>query len=392
MRQQVALADVCSLITDGTHYTPPSLPEGVPFLTVKDMGPQGLAFERSARISVEEFERARCGNSAPQVSDVLFSKDGTVGKVHVVRDDRDFAVLSSIAILRANSKVLEPEYLAHALRSPGVLRSAIRRKTGTAIRRVILADLQRVLIPLPALDEQRWIVRVLDTAESARQKRRLTITQGASLGAALYAEMFGACTGADDTLNQVAEITSGITKGRKPPASAVRNVPYLAVSNVQAGRLDLTLVKTIEASDQEVERFRLRIDDLLLTEGGDPDKLGRGALWRGELECCIHQNHVFRVRVRDRDQVEPEFLISQLAAAPGRAYFLRAAKQTTGIASINKTQLGQFPVLVPPIERQREFCRRLSRAEGLVRRQRTHLDQLDVLFASLQQRAFAGEV
>jgi type I restriction enzyme S subunit len=204
--------------------------------------------------------------------------------------------------------------------------------------------------------------------------------------------MFGGPEPCDRTLDQIASIASGITKGRKSPLADLQSVPYLAVSNVQAGYLDLKRVKTIEASPQEIERYRLQANDILLTEGGDPDKLGRGALWRAELARCIHQNHVFRVRVRDGQEVEPVFLSSQLAGSRGRAYFLRAAKQTTGIASINKTQLSGFPVLVPSIERQREFCRRLSRAQDLVERQRLHFAHLNALFASLQNRAFAGAI
>lgn len=125
----VALADACSLITDGTHYTPPDVGEGVPFLTVKDVTDSHLDFAGASRISPAEYERASQGNSSPLRGDILFSKDGTVGKVHLVDTDQAFAVLSSLAILRPRADV-DSGYLAHVLRSPSTLEQALTRKTG----------------------------------------------------------------------------------------------------------------------------------------------------------------------------------------------------------------------------------------------------------------------
>ena len=97
---------------------------------------------------------------------------------------------------------------------------------------------------------------------------------------------------------------SGITKGRKLNGQPVRTIPYLAVLNVQDRRLNLDVVKEIEATDAEIDRYRLQRDDLLLTEGGDPDKLGRGTLWNDESPECIHQNHVCsKVRLQSKEIV-----------------------------------------------------------------------------------------
>src|SRR5260370_20248201 len=129
---------------------------------------------------------------------------------------------------------------------------------------------------------------------------------------------------------------SGNTKGRNINVSPVRTVPYLAVVNVQDRALDLRQLKTIAATEAEIQRYRLQKDDLLLTEGGDPDKLGRGTLWSGEIDECIHQNHIFRVRLTD-SRFLPVFVNWVVGSERGKRYFLRSAKQTTGIASINLT-------------------------------------------------------
>lgn len=191
-------------------------------------------------------------------------------------------------------------------------------------------------------------------------------------------------------LGMISEVVSGITKGRRTSEST-RAVPYLTVANVQDRRIRLKSVKTIEATEKEINRYRLHSGDILLTEGGDPDKLGRGAVWSGEIDEVIHQNHVFRVRVTDT-RLRPEYLSWLMSSEGGKKYFAGAAKQTTGIASINSTQLKAFPVPVPPLGLQNEFAQRLADSSKIAALQARHLAKLDELFASLQHRAFTGQL
>ncbi len=257
--------------------------------------------------------------------------------------------------------------------------------------------LKRAMVAFPPLAEQRHIADILDRADAMRAKRREAIELLELLSSAAFNDLFGDVSVNDRSwpegvaLGDVADVASGVTKGRRLNGVATRAVPYLAVSNVQDMHLDLSNVKRIEASDGEIGRYRLLPNDLLLTEGGDPDKLGRGTLWRGELPECIHQNHVFRVRLRDA-KLEPLFLNWLVGSKRGKRYFLRSAKQTTGIASINMTQLRGFPLLIPPVALQREFARRVAAIDKLETAHRASLADLDALFASLQHRAFRGEL
>lgn len=251
--------------------------------------------------------------------------------------------------------------------------------------------------PVPPLSDQRRIAEVLDRAEALRAKRRAALAQLDSLTQAIFIEMFGDPVtnpkGWPDSkpLGEIADIVSGVTKGRNLEGKATRTVPYLAVLNVQDRALNLSVVKNIEATEDEIGRYRLKRNDLLLTEGGDPDKLGRGTLWGDELAECIHQNHVFRVRLKTAD-VNPLFLNWLVGSQRGKRYFLKSAKQTTGIASINMTQLRGFPLLIPPRPLQDKFARNVAAAEKLKAAHRSSLAQLDSLFASLQHRAFRGEL
>ncbi|CBK39921.1 protein of unknown function, putative Type I restriction endonuclease, S subunit [Nitrospira defluvii] len=160
-------------------------------------------------------------------------------------------------------------------------------------------------------------------------------------------------------LSDVADISSGITLGRKTKESELTEVPYLRVANVQDGHLLLGDLKMIAATRREAEKWALKDGDLLLTEGGDLDKLGRGACWREQLPLCIHQNHIFRVRL-PADRYDADFVSFQIGSPYGKAYFLAHAKKTTGIASINQRVLGAFPLVSPPIAEQHRIAVRLK--------------------------------
>lgn len=155
-------------------------------------------------------------------------------------------------------------------------------------------------------------------------------------------------------LDQVADVRTGVAKGKTGLKNPV-SLPYLRVANVQDGYLDLTEMKEIEVEATDVERYSLRAGDIVLTEGGDFDKLGRGTIWRGQVSNCLHQNHVFAVRVTS-PHLMPEFFAMQAGSKYGRDYFLSCAKRSTNLASINSTQLKQFPVLLPPLPEQQKIA------------------------------------
>lgn len=297
-------------------------------------------------------------------------------------------------VVRPHAAALEARYLVHYLRQEHVRRAGERKMTGSAgQRRVPEHFLANLRIPLPPLLEQRRIAAILDKADALRAKRRAALEKLDELTQAIFLDMFGDPVTnpkgwpEGTLLGEISEIVSGITKGRKLNGLPTREVPYLAVINVQDRRLNLGTVKTIEATEEEIQRYQLQKGDLLLTEGGDPDKLGRGTLWNDELPECIHQNHVFRVRLTT-DSIVPTFLEWLIGSQRGKLYFLRSAKQTTGIASINMTQLRGFPVLVPPLELQSEFAARVAAIEKLRAISGAALAKLDVTFASLQHAAF----
>ncbi|MCE3002192.1 MAG: restriction endonuclease subunit S [Xanthomonadaceae bacterium] len=211
MISTATIEEACDLVTDGTHYTPKNIGRGIPFLTVKDVTDDALDFIGCSFISDNDFRLANAGNSAPQRGDILFSKDGTVGKVHVVSTDKPFAVLSSLAILRPKPDLVDPKYFGFVLRSPRVLDDALKRKTGSAIRRVILSDLKSVRVPLPPLPEQRQIAAILDRTDALRAKRRAALAQLDTLTQSIFLDTFGSVRDNPNGWQVVALLTRPIT-------------------------------------------------------------------------------------------------------------------------------------------------------------------------------------
>ena len=196
-----------------------------------------------------------------------------------------------------------------------------------------------------------------------------------------------------EKLGNIAELIGGVTKGKNLEGKEKLSLPYLRVANVQDGYLDLKEIKYIEVETQDKDKFRLEFGDVLYTEGGDKDKLGRGAVWRSQIESCIHQNHIFRARVFG-GVVSPEILSLYSQTRSAKKYFFRHAKQTTNLASINLTVLANLPTaIVSQLEQKQillEIEARLSEADQLDQTLTTALQQAEALRQSILKKAFAG--
>ncbi len=394
MAHRVRIGDICDLVGGGTPARDVAAYYGgtIPWVTPKDMKRWEI---RESQINITQ---SGLENSAtrlvPPNSVLVVVRSGVLKHTIPVAISRaPVAINQDMKALLCSERV-HPDYVARFIkeRSPIILQWV----RATTADNFPIDKLKALAIPLPPLSEQRRIVAILDKADELRAKRRAAIAKLDSLTQSIFLDMFGDPVtnpkGWPEGVNlgEVSEIVSGVTKGRQLSGKVTRTVPYLAVINVQDRALNLSVVKSIEATEEEIERYRLVKDDLLLTEGGDPDKLGRGTLWGNELSECIHQNHVFRVRLKS-DMVEPFFLEWLIGSMRGKHYFLRSAKQTTGIATINMTQLRSFPLLLPPVKLQREFAARLAALEAVKRKHRASLSKLNDLFSTVQHRAFRGE-
>lgn len=337
--------------------------------------------------------------------DFLFSRANTIQLVGacVIVHDTSRRLMLSDKILRFRFRDVIPAWILYVLRSEWGRSEIERLATGNqeSMRNIGQERISAIRVPIPPLGEQRRIVAEiesqltrLDAAVAALHlARRRLVRYRAAVSKTCFRPAI--VTGKSVPLGELGEVVGGVARGQKRPrSSTVREVPYLRVANVQRGYLDLREVKRIEATEEEISTLALREGDILLNEGGDRDKLGRGWVWRGELPQCIHQNHVFRVRLNP-DLALPEY-VSWYANSMGRQYFFQEGKHTTNLASISLTKLRAFPVpVVSLIEQERvvsELGRQLSMADALDRACEANIRRAERLRQAILKRAFEGRL
>lgn len=344
-----------------------------------------------------------------QAGDVLFNNTNStqlVGKSALFPGHAEPVLFSNhFTRLRCDRDRLEPTYFARWLtkqQKAHVFEGLCNRWVNqSSVRKEALLKLT---IPLPhkgdptkSLAEQRRIATILDKTDSIRCKRRRLVGVSNECVPSIFSATFHKWLDQPSNVMPqlgdpaLAEVVSGVTKGRHFNGQATVTVPYIRVANVQDGYLDLSEIKTIEALPSDVQSLRLQHSDILMTEGGDFDKLGRGAMYEADIQDCIHQNHVFRVRC-NRSRLLPIYFATYIRTPFAKAYFLRCAKKTSNLASINMTQLRALPVACPPIDLQKRFEKEVEVIHRVKRQQVELADHADDLFGSLVQRAFRGEL
>jgi type I restriction enzyme S subunit len=235
---------------------------------------------------------------------------------------------------------------------------------------VIASFLDRETAKIDALiEEQRRLIALL------KEKRQAVISHAVTKGLDPHAPLkdsgidwLGKVPAHWDIvpLKFLASVQTGLAKGKDHGDTPTVRLPYLRVANVQNGHLNLEDVAEIDVLPSDVDRYRLRIGDVLMNEGGDFDKLGRGDIWRGQIAECLHQNHVFVVRPI---KIAPSWLNLINGSDYAQRFFILRSKQTTNLASISSSNLMELPVVIPPPDEQ-------SSIEEMVSAQRTKLDDL----------------
>ena len=302
---------------------------------------------------------------------ILVGRKGTVGAIHYAPGpfwpiDTVYYVVprreDNLRFLLHLLDYLPLQYLNAATGVPGLSRR----------------DAYSLLGVFPPLEEQAAIARILDAVDAALEHTLAAIENSRRVHRSLLHELLKNGLDAQRSgknpcpehwkftrVDDVATVGSGVTLGKDVAGKRTVELPYLRVANVQDGQLDLTTVKTVRVPLGDVEKFRLEAGDILMTEGGDIDKLGRGTIWEAQIPDCLHQNHVFRIRP-NRQLLEPAFYALVVESDFAKRYFSRVAKRTTNLASTNKTQVRAFRFPLPPtIGEQRQIVDIVAQAKAL---------------------------
>lgn len=353
----------------------------VPMESVSEFGKINVA-------SVQPFEDISSGLTLFEAGDVLFAKITPCmenGKGAYVKNlPTRYAFGSTEFHVLRPSSFINPKFLYYYTFNPIYRAYAAENMVGAAgQKRVSSRFLKETVLFLPPLKEQQLIAdyldascAIIDKAGNAKRSQLLTIDflgkafiqQAVTRGLSNNVKLIDTGNAWMDkipqgwqlvSLKRLAKIQGGLTLGKQYAGPLVER-PYLRVGNVQDGCLELSDVSIIEIPATEAAGVELRPGDVLMTEGGDLDKLGRGYLWDGQIPGCLHQNHIFAVRCLPY-KLKPSFLAYLTSAKYGRDYFEATGKKTTNLANTNATKVGQFPIPLPPLPEQEEICAYLDR-------------------------------
>jgi type I restriction enzyme S subunit len=399
--QTVKFNDVIEYITNGTTAKQQIEPTDYPISRIETISNGTINFDK-VRYGVptqSEIDKYLIKNG-----DILFSNinsDSHLGKTAIYKSDRNLIHGMNTLRIRVNQRI-NPDFLnyfCHHLRSSGAfIKIASHAVNQSSINQTKIKNLD---VPLPQLSEQKKIVAKIEELFSEIDSADKGILDSSTLvktyWQAAIDEIFSAVwlRASPIQLDDIADVKGGVTKGRKLIDQDVIEIPYLRVANVQDGYLDLKKIKNINGTKDDLVKYGLKHGDILFTEGGDKDKLGRGTIWRSEIEGCIHQNHIFRARV-DLSKTDPEFVSFAAQTTRSRHYFFAKAKQTTNLASINMSQLKQLSIPNVDIEEQRSVVKKinetLSEVAGVRKALKSTTNYSELLKQSILSKAFKGEL
>lgn len=361
----------------------------VPMASVLEDGSMTVAEQRP-------YKEVMKGFTAFKNDDVLLAKITPCfenNKISHSRVTTEYAFGSTeFHVIRCEPKRLDPRYLTYYLRQDRTRATGERRMTGSAgQRRVPKVFLEELQIPLPPLAEQKRIAGILDQADALRRLRHRAVERLNTLGQAIFHEMFGDPKTTQHSrqthmLGEFSEIKLGkmLDKGKKR-GDLIR--PYLRNANVRWFAFDLDDISEMQFFETELERFKVEYDDLLVCEGGEP---GRAAIWKDRNTEIYYQKALHRIRL-DTSMAVPEYLAQWFYIAASSGMLADSVSSAT-IAHLTGQKIKQLAVMLPPIAEQRKFKSRLEEL-SLARLKFTAANaKIETLFASLQQRAFRGEL
>ena len=336
----------------------------------------------------EEHEGIRYGL---QNGDVLICEGGEAGRA-AIWDGRIAGMKFQKALHRVRCRPqLFNRYLVHRLRADYLSGRLADYCTGATIKHLTGQDLARYRFPLPPYEEQRRIAEILDKADALRAKRRAALAQLDTLTQSIFLDMFG-----DPAINskgwptaRLGSVCTRITDGtHQSPKWSETGHPFLFVSNIVSGELTFDTAKLIsdETHADLTRRCPIEIGDVLYSTVGS---YGVPALVRTARKFAF-QRHIAHLKP-DRSVLEPEFLRAMLASPPLKR---QADNVARGVAqkTVNLADIREFVVCKPPLGAQREFTARFANINRLRSRNTASAAHLDALFASLQHRAFRGEL
>ncbi len=283
-------------------------------------------------------------------------------------------------------------YVAHFLRSSIFLKTAPIDSTPGQLPRIRSGEIVGTLIPLPPLDEQRRIAAILDKADALRRKRQRALDLLDGLKQVVFYDLFG-----DPSLNPkglrkgiIGDLLESTQYGTSSKAGSVGTYPILRMGNIgPTGRISTDDLKYVTLEDTDISRYTLQKGDILFNRTNSVELVGKTAVFD------LDETYAFAgylVRARARSDVSPKYISGYLNSMHGKKILRGMAKSIVGMANINAREMQSIPMLIPSEAEQMRYQRRVEAIDHGIGEQGKSLVEIDALFASLQHRAFTGQL
>jgi type I restriction enzyme, S subunit len=388
---QVLLDDVVEIIGGGTpsrdnpeYYNGP-----IPWFTVKDFG-ENLFLTRSQESITEKGLRKSASNLIPKGNVILVTRMA-VGKVAI--NKINIAINQDLKALKCKSS-LDPKYLLFFLLSQKETLES--QADGATVKGITLDSVKELKIPLPPLEEQKRIAQIAGKCDRLRRTRRYTGQLSDTYLQSVFQEMFGDLLrnskGWDILpIEDMSQVQGGLQVSQKRNQYSLK-IPYLRVANIYRNYLNLSEIKEIGLTENELRRTALQENDILIVEGhGNSNEIGRASVWNAAIKECVHQNHLIRVRAQTKI-INSTYLCFFINSVAGQKYFQDASNTTSGLNTISTGIVNDCPVLVPPLPLQEKFAKTVQCFERLRAQQRESDRQAEHFFQIILHRAFQGEL
>ena len=399
------LIEFCNEVTDGSHFSPKtSIDFQYPYITVRDIVRDKINFEGCKRLEKKDYLDLVKNGCKPEFGDLLFSKDGTVGKVALVETKEDFVVLSSLALIRPNREIIAPEFLKYVLLNPSFIKEAVGKKTGVAIRRIILRNLKQINIHVPnSLEEQKQIVAILDKAFVAINQAKANIEKNIENAKELFQSKLNDIFSHPSTgsgkdgdsweikkLNEICEVKDG-THDSPKYVNEKDGIPFVTQKNILENGISFEKTKFISQDDHKnfYKRSNVAYNDILFAMIG----ANRG------MSCIVDDKRIFSIKnvglIKSNENYRAKFILYFLKSPIAQKY---VAENSSGSAQgfIGLGKLRAFPIPFTNIENQKKIELLIESlndsVNSTINNYNLKLSSLDELKKSILQKAFAGEL
>ena len=399
--------NLCVKITDGSHFSPEDDEKGqYPMYSVKDMEYNSFSKQDCKHIGQDVFDKLSRQDCRPLKDDIVIAKDGSYLKyVFKVKEDLDACILSSIAILRPNKKVIDPDYFVYLMRSASVKNAMANYVSGSALPRIILSDFKKMKIAICSdLNKQKHIAYILSAYDSQIENNQKRIKLLEQMAENLYKEWFVRFRfpGYEN-----AEFEGGVPKGWKieklsdvfnfQEGPGIRNwqyvdedgVKFINIRCIKNGDVKLESASMISKEEAygKYKHFLLRENDIVMSCSGT---LGRSAIIRKEhLPLCLNTSVIrFWPKIQEEDF---SFLYGYLHSTD---FINKQSEMASGAAQVNfgPMHLKLMKLLVPPKKVRIEYHKVLLPIIQLTLILKKEIDTLSIQRDLLLPRLMSGKL